>query len=579
MDADGWRKLLVSKVYGECGQDLRSAFAVSIKKMCKDEITDNSLEAYLAYRLVPLDKKPGLRPIGVGEVLRRIAGKVVMSVIREDVKESCSEVQMCAGHEAGCEAAIDAMKEMYENEESEAVLLVVLLLNAFNSINRNAILHNIKIICPIMACYVTNCYRVHARLFIIGGKELKSREGTTQGDPLGMAVYAIGLTPLLEMMLKITNDNDKMVAFADDLTAVGKFESLRRWWDNLIELGPKFGYNPQPSKSWLIVKDAKIEEAKEHFRGTKIQITATGERHLGAVIGSEEFRTEYCQKLVKTWVEEINLLADIAVTEPQAAYTCYISGYQHRFTYFLRTIPGIEKHLQPVEEIIKHRLIPAITGGHLVNENERMLMSLPPKFGGLGIRIITEIAQQEYRNSKKMTNKVRNKILGEVFGEEVNEETKIKCQIRSDRMQTYKDQLEEIRSKMTETDKRRNEANQESGSYNWLTTLPLKEWGYDLNKERVLQVENGTFTPLVFSTHGGMGRECKKFYQRLTEMIAEKRDIPNSVATKYVRTRMSFSLLRSTLVCVRGSRSLKKGVDLNEVDMSLVNCVSEIKAI
>ena len=362
MDADGWRKLLVSNVYGECGRDLRSAFAVSIKKMCKDEITDNSLEAYLACRLVPLDKKPGLRPIGVGEVLRRIAGNDVMSVTREDVKESCSEVQMCAGHEAGCEAAIYAMKEMYENEESEAVLLV-------NSINRNAMLHNIKIICPIMACYVTNCYRVHARLFIIGGKELKSREGTTQGDPFGMAVYAIGLTPLLEMMLKITNDHDKMVAFADDLSAVGKFESLRRWWDNLIELGPKSGYNPQPSKYWLIVKDAKIEEAKEHFRCTKIQITATGERHLGAVIGSEEFRTEYCQKLVKTWVEEINLLADIAVTEPQAAYTCYISGYQHRFTYFLRTIPGIEKHLQPVEEIIKHRLIPAITAGHLVNEN------------------------------------------------------------------------------------------------------------------------------------------------------------------------------------------------------------------
>ena len=110
--------------------------------------------------------------------------------------------------------------------------------------------------------YVINCYRIHAILFIIGGKELKSREGTTQGDSLGMAVYAIGLTPFLEMMLKITKDNDKMVAFADDLTAVGTFESLRRWWDNLIELGPKFGYNPQPSKSWLIVKDAKIEEAQ-----------------------------------------------------------------------------------------------------------------------------------------------------------------------------------------------------------------------------------------------------------------------------------------------------------------------------
>ena len=92
------------------------------------------------------------------------------------------------------------------------------------------------------------------------------------------------------------------------------------WWDNLIELGPKFGYNPQSSKSWLIVKDAKIEEAKEQFRGTKLQITATCKRHLGAVIGSEEFRTDYCQKLVKTWVEEINLFADIVVTEPRTTY-------------------------------------------------------------------------------------------------------------------------------------------------------------------------------------------------------------------------------------------------------------------
>ena len=92
--------------------------------MCKDEITDNSLEAYLACRLMPLDKKPGLRPIGVGEVLRRIAGKFVMSVTRKDVKESRSQVQMCAGHEAGCETAVHAMEEIYENEESEVVLLV-----------------------------------------------------------------------------------------------------------------------------------------------------------------------------------------------------------------------------------------------------------------------------------------------------------------------------------------------------------------------------------------------------------------------------------------------------------------------
>ena len=206
---------------------------------------------------------------------------------RKYVIDSCSNVQMCSGHEFGCEAVIHAMKEICE---SEAALLVDAA-NAFNSINRKAILHNINIICPILATYVNNCYKIPARLFIIGGRELKSKEGTTQGDPLGMFIYAIGITPLLNMLLNITMfDEANMVAFADDITAVGTFDALRKWWDNIVDLGPKFGYQPQPKKSWLIVKNSKIEEAKQHFRDTNIKITAAGERHLGAVIGSKEFR-------------------------------------------------------------------------------------------------------------------------------------------------------------------------------------------------------------------------------------------------------------------------------------------------
>ncbi|XP_057296729.1 uncharacterized protein LOC130625645 [Hydractinia symbiolongicarpus] len=92
-----------------------------------------------------------------------------------------------------------------------------------------------------------------------------------------------------------------------------------------------------------------------------------------------------------------------------------------------------------------------------------------------------------------------------------------------------------------------------------------------LYNERVLQVENGSFTPLVFSTHGGLGRECKRFYQRLAELIADKRGIPTSIATTFVRTKICFSLLRSTLLCLRGSRSLRRYVNISDIDMSLTN--------
>ena len=108
---------------------------------------------------------------------------------------------MCSGQTSGIEAAIHAMRELFEEEESEAVLLMNTA-NAFNNINCRAFLHNISILCPNFAKYANNCYRIPSRLFVFSGFELKSYEGTTQGDPLGMAMYAIGLTPLLEMMIE-----------------------------------------------------------------------------------------------------------------------------------------------------------------------------------------------------------------------------------------------------------------------------------------------------------------------------------------------------------------------------------------
>jgi hypothetical protein len=73
--------------------------------------------------------------------------------------------------------------------------------------------------------------------------------------------------------------------------------------------------------------------------------------------------------------------------------------------------------------------------------------------------------------------------------------------------------------------------------------------------ERVLQVEHGTFTPLVFSSLGGMSPECSHFYNHLADKISEKRGIPNSKARSWIRTKLSFCLLRSTHLCLRGSRT------------------------
>ena len=72
---------------------------------------------------------------------------------------------------------------------------------------------------------------------------------------------------------------------------------------------------------------------------------------------------------------------------------------------------------------------------------------------------------------------------------------------------------------------------------------------------RALQIENGSFTPLFFAANGGVGKECIWLYKRLAEMIADKRKARFSIVTSNIRTLVCFSLLRSTIRCLRGSRS------------------------
>ena len=76
-----------------------------------------------------------------------------------------------------------------------------------------------------------------------------------------------------------------------------------------------------------------------------------------------------------------------------------------------------------------------------------------------------------------------------------------------------------------------------------------------LYSRRVLDIEHGTFTPLVFTTTSGMGNECLRYHSRLAEMIAIKQ---YAKSMSWIRSRISFALLRSALACLRGSRTFRR---------------------
>ena len=86
--------------------DVLSAVA---RKLCTTFVDPAGVYAFVSCCLIALDKCPGVRPIGVGETVRRIIAKAVLSVLKEDIREAAGSSQLCVGQLSGCEVAIHSV--------------------------------------------------------------------------------------------------------------------------------------------------------------------------------------------------------------------------------------------------------------------------------------------------------------------------------------------------------------------------------------------------------------------------------------------------------------------------------------
>ena len=154
------------------------------------------------------------------------------------------------------------------------------------------------------------------------------------------------------------------------------FRSARKYYHTSGER-PLLGYYPNPDKSWLVVKQQLFDKATEQFNGTGVNITTEGRKYLGGFIGTKQGKEKHVNNLVEKWSKQLIQLSSIAKFEPQAAYTAFVSGFRHRLTYHIRTIPDLSAQLQNVDHIIDNHFIPAITDGRKLSCTERKLFTLP----------------------------------------------------------------------------------------------------------------------------------------------------------------------------------------------------------
>jgi hypothetical protein len=527
-------------------------------------------------------------------------------------------------------------------------------------------------------------------------------------------MYAVSTRGVIDD-LRAAEPEVTQVWFADDNAAGGQVVRLRSYWDTLKTVGPPYGYNPKPSKTYLIVKDQEmLQRANEIFAGEGVQITAEGERHIGAALGSDNFKTEYVSRKVANWVKDVADLADIAKEEPQCALSAYNTGLSHRWTFLQRTVEGVSQLFQPLEDAIRNLLIPAVVGRH-VSDLERRLLALPYRHGGLGVRNPVNTADTEYRSSVEVTAELTNLICRQVTDLRMLDADRVKekkREIHANNETALMDEAQAISTFLDEKQKKLLQCAGEKGASSWLSALPLQKFGYVLNKrefrdaiclrygwdipetpafcgcgarnsfdhilvcmkggyvsmrhnalrdveakimqevcsdvkvepmllptdeertagstavrarldvsargvwgrcertfvdvrvthptaqsyvaksmqqqysenerekknkynDRIINTEKGSFTPLVFSTAGGMGPECERFNKRLAELMAKKKGEVYSNVMQHIRTRLRFALLRSTIIAIRGTRGKQNDDEEDEVGNISFNLVPQ----
>ena len=403
----------------------------------------------------------------------------------------------------------------------------------------------------------------------------------------------------------------------------------------------------------------------------------------------------FIESEIDSWKCDIKGLTSIAAKEPQLAYAAFVYGTSKRWNFVARTTPSIAEYLKPLEFQIKDEFIPSIIGKLYLPDNIRKIFALPAKLGGLGILDITETSDMEYNNSVKATSALTEAIFNQLdaYVENDYEQQKVLQSIKKARDEHFKNQKSQIINNLSPTSTRQLELASEKGASSWLTSLPLKEYGFLLNKQefhdaislrynltlstlnrnglcvcgepntinhclickiggfislrhnslrdttaellkqvckdvepepallpvsgvqlpagtnikdgarpdvsarsfwstldrafldvrvlhpqaqsnsdksiaqmyrshevnkkreynaRIIEVEKASFTPLVFSTSGGMGEEATRFYKHLTGKISQKKQQRYCDVVAFIRRRLRFDLLRTCLISIRG---------------------------
>ena len=380
----GFSGLMASHLSGDHGPE-HLQLLQSIANLCSafswGRLPQEANSLLASARLIPIGKKDGgVRPIAVGEVFRRIAGKILVARYQSDLALRLQPTQLGVGYRGGSEAIIHRLRDWLSSANPDDALLQLDFRNAFNSISRQKMLAAIKAACPFFYRYAVSCYAASATLFA-EGFQVDSEEGEHQGDPCAPAFFSITIQPLVDFCNEPASQWS--LWYLDDGHLVGPRAQLSSFLPLLEAKAAELGLVLNRSKCSALFIDPP---AVDFFPGVPSLLPSSALRVLGSPIGDVQACQDWvAHNIISPLQKALNRLECLA--DPHSASLVLrqcLSGIKVNF--LLRTADPATAKWTATQVSPMLRTTWGVLLGSPVSDAQWELACLPIRFGGAGIQ-------------------------------------------------------------------------------------------------------------------------------------------------------------------------------------------------
>ena len=324
-----------------CSDALYSHLAAVLNLLVQGAACPEAAATFAGASLLALPKPSGgVRPIAVGEVLRRLASKCMMALVREEARSFFWPAQLGVGVKAGTEIAVHTVRGWVGRHQGNAgkVLVKLDLANAFNTINRTHALTAVKTHFPGLARWVAWCYGQPSHLRFGSRWTVLSAGGVQQGDPLGPLLFAAALQPLAND-LRTRGGLDLAVFYLDDGVLARDVGAVGLALQHIQRCGGELGLTLNLRKCEVVcMGDAAAGDLSPHLPRELLRDCASQPRIqrnfdlLGAAIGDSAFvashtrsRVESAEPLLAALAEVEDAQVGLMLLRLPAMYAWYIA--------------------------------------------------------------------------------------------------------------------------------------------------------------------------------------------------------------------------------------------------------------